>query len=449
MKIFIPIEIKKRELDSKLLIGREMSKKGLEVFIGRKEKINELALRNYNSIYFAKSAATSDLPLFIKLKQMNHKIAVLDEEAIVHINPTTHLKERFNKETLKLLDLYCAWGEYDSTLVKKYFPNQKNKIVITGNPRIDLLRKDMRGFHQKRIGEIYKKYGDFILIPSNFAMCNHFEKGGLVKLLKDLEVIKNIKEINLYKNYSEHFQQIFNIFFSDIIKLAEKLPTITFIVRPHPSENKTTFLEMFNQIPNIKVLSHGPITDWLGASKLIIHNGCTTAVEGTVMGKKVLSYRPIINQKYELNFPNQISDEVFNYETLLDKVKENINAVNEFKLETNNVLTLRKYLSSLNDEFSFKKISRYVFDLIKKDDYKNINKIKIYFLIFSRTIMIQLRSLKKFFIGARINDYKMQKFDYLKRREIKKILQKYNQLFSEEILFKIKKYSDDVFLLKI
>ena len=64
------------------------------------------------------------------------------------------------------------------------------------------------------------------------------------------------------------------------------------------------------------------------ASKLVIHNGSTTAVEALLLDKTVISYRPFKNNNIETELPHAISccldteDDVVNY---VCQYKENKN----------------------------------------------------------------------------------------------------------------------------
>ena len=66
MKVFLPIEIKDRELDSRILISKLLVNKGFEVVIGHKREVNKIALHSTNCLYVSKSCAKTDYP-FLKL----------------------------------------------------------------------------------------------------------------------------------------------------------------------------------------------------------------------------------------------------------------------------------------------------------------------------------------------------------------------------------------------
>ena len=58
-----------------------------------------------------------------------------------------------------------------------------------------------------------------------------------------------------------------------------------FVVRPHPSDDRQTFVNAFEGLKNVHVISEGSVIPWLIASKFVIHNECTTAIESYLLEK--------------------------------------------------------------------------------------------------------------------------------------------------------------------
>ena len=102
------------------------------------------------------------------------------------------------------------------------------------------------------------------------------------------------------------------------------------VVRPHPSENINVWKNKTkNYSNNIKIIRSGNIIPWLMASKLVIHNGCTTAIEGTLLDKTVISYRPNKNQNVETYLPNAVGISIESKEDVVDFIKKfNFNKLN-------------------------------------------------------------------------------------------------------------------------
>ena len=61
--------------------------------------------------------------------------------------------------------------------------------------------------------EINKRFGDYIFIPSSFAMCNHFtEEGPRLQWRKSLGMINSDEDRKFYTEYYEHFNSILKLF---------------------------------------------------------------------------------------------------------------------------------------------------------------------------------------------------------------------------------------------
>jgi hypothetical protein len=69
----------------------------------------------------------------------------------------------------------------------------------------------------------------------------------------------------------------------------------------------------------VRVTNEGNVVPWILASQAVIHNGCTTGVEAYVLGVAAVSYRPTVNDYYDLGFyrlPNLLSYQCFDFHEL-------------------------------------------------------------------------------------------------------------------------------------
>ncbi|MDC3019743.1 hypothetical protein OAZ97_01505, partial [Prochlorococcus sp. AH-736-E15] len=442
------------ELDARIMLAIYLLENGNKVFLGHKSEINNIALNSSNAIYISKSCALIDYSFLKKLKERNFYILVIDEEAIVHQSEATHLKSRFADESLSILDRYFAWGEYDASMIKRYFPRFYHKVTLTGNPRIDILKKSLRPYLDKSVKSIKARFGDYIMIPSSFAMCNHFyERGPRLKWRESLGMISNDSDRIFYTKYYEHFDAIFKIFLKDIKRLAESFPTLNFVFRPHPSENKNTLINAFKDIKNVHIVYEESVLPWLLASKFVIHNGCTTAIESFLLDKHIISYRPFLDDRYDLELPNSISLQVFNYEELFKEVKKSISKEFDLSYRFKSKKILEKYLHNAYSgenyaplkiieeinkfKFIYTKVAikSYIFSFLSKI-YSNALKIIIYLL----------KPIKNFIFKKKTkSNYKMQKFPGLNIYDLQSRLNTLAPLLGKDsknyIIKKIKKNS--------
>ncbi len=120
------------------------------------------------------------------------------------------------------------------------------------------------------------------------------------------------------------------------------------IVRPHPSENIDVWKKKTQDYSkNIKIVRSGSIVPWLMAAKVVVHNGCNTAIEGLMLDRIIISYRPYKNSEVETYLPNAIStnleteDEVIKYLRNLD--------INSSKFQKKEKLEILKKYVKINN----------------------------------------------------------------------------------------------------
>ena len=57
------------------------------------------------------------------------------------------------------------------------------------------------------------------------------------------------------------------------------------VLRPHPAEDPKVWQTYLQNIPNVHVIREGSISAWVKNAFVIMHNGCTTAIEATISKK--------------------------------------------------------------------------------------------------------------------------------------------------------------------
>jgi hypothetical protein len=201
-------------------------------------------------------------------------------------------------------------------------------IHVTGNPRGDLLRPELRAFYEKDAETLCRGYGDFILINTNFNHVNAFYPSqNLFKPVKTPGAEPKFGKAarGMTREFAEalrdHKQTILGHFKKLIPALEKKFPDFNIIVRPHPTENQEVYHQIASQCKRVKVTNEGNVVPWLMATKALIHNGCTTGVEAYAMRVSAISYRVVINEEIDQGFyrlPNQLSHQCFNFEELVE-----------------------------------------------------------------------------------------------------------------------------------
>jgi len=163
MNIYIGIEIKIRELYSRLLLAAEAAERGHSVVIGCKSETVDLARQGVlkPGIVYDKSITPSgkNILIFRELAERGHKLTAQDEEhGLFYESYDKFATQRFSKETLSLVTTYFCWGQYDERSLNSIFPSFSDKIVVSGSPRVDLWRAEFGSFHAYHPDEAALKF---------------------------------------------------------------------------------------------------------------------------------------------------------------------------------------------------------------------------------------------------------------------------------------------------
>jgi surface carbohydrate biosynthesis protein len=325
--LLIPVENQVRELDAKLLLACVAAKRDLTSIIGPKRKIENHIASFPRGIFLSKSLRIVKRKFFPISRLLGHEIVAWDEEALVHLPAETYFSRRLSPVGMEHVSHLFAWGEDNAELWRQYPQLPPGiPIHITGNPRVDLLRPDMQGYYKAEADQIRKAYGDFILINTNFNHVNAFYPAqNLFQPVKEPGEEARFGQAarGMTREYAEGFRDHKQAVFEDFQKLIPELehafPDHTIVVRPHPTENQDIYHEIATRCRRIRVTNEGNVVPWIMATRVLIHNGCTTGVEAYVMRVPAVSYRATVNDYYDDGFyqlPNRLSHQCFDFEEL-------------------------------------------------------------------------------------------------------------------------------------
>ena len=329
--LLIPVENQVRELDAKLLLACVAAKRGIASYIGPKRLVESRAASFPRSIYLSKSLLHGHRKFLRLACKLGHAVVAWDEDALVHLPPEIYFSRRLSPASLGCAAHLFAWGEDNADLWRHYPQLPEGlPIHVTGNPRGDLLRAEMNGYYAARVAELRRTYGEFILINTNFNHVNAFTPNRNLFQpdgAADAAPVFGRAARGMPREYAEglrrHKQANFEQFLQMIPALEKAFPDHNIVVRPHQVENQEVYRRIAASCHRVHVINQGYVVPWLKASKVMIHNGCTTSVEAFAMGVPVVSYRAAVNREYDDGFyrlPNGLSYPCFNFEALQDTV---------------------------------------------------------------------------------------------------------------------------------
>jgi surface carbohydrate biosynthesis protein len=305
MAIYIAVEVSRRELEGRLLLGLVAAERGYDVVLG---KMPHRALlsgelggwRLPPGILHLKSAAGSEkiYERFRTLRSEGWIITVQDEEQGLSAQSdyADFGRTRFPPEAVELLDRSMAWGPIDAAWFSTTYPERAGDVVTTGSPRIDLWRPDLIGSAAPPT-EAPSTLGEHILVVSSVSpfnvnpfwvgLANH-RRGAWGKSFagdEDPEEFRRYESVANSYRYTSHLVRA-------IRQLAVAHPDRTVVIRPHHSEVPEAWEAAVGDFPNVVVRADGAARSWVRDAAVVIHGGSTVAFEASIAGRPVISFTP-------------------------------------------------------------------------------------------------------------------------------------------------------------
>ncbi len=285
--LYLPIEVAVREMDSRLLTALFAVKSGMEVLIGQKWLLQQNLAALPPGAFLFKTMSPRDYKYMLEAEKFGHHIFAIDEEMPGLGESCGDFQWVLQLAAEKCNAIFMP-GAAHFEAMRKHFPECREKIFATGNPRWDMLRPELRGLYAKEVEGLRKHYGRFVLVNTNIGFMNS-AKGSPDKLFRSLTKYGRI-DLSLEKD--RNWVDASKVFETANIeatvsftrKLASAEPERTIIVRPHPTEKLSTYREAFKGNSRVVVVFEGSAIPWILAADVLVHTACTTANEAFALG---------------------------------------------------------------------------------------------------------------------------------------------------------------------
>ncbi len=258
---------------------------------------------------------------------------------------------RLNPNDLDKNDKILTWGEWQ----KKVFEGQNPSAstLVSGTPNFDIFQtKYNNSFLEWDLKVTGGKKG-FILINTRFSLGN--SKNEISQMFGlDQPHSKKLPELYLEHVYISDNKMMFDII-ELCMSLSKSLPDELIIIRPHPGEDGKIYQILTKKLKNVLVIFEGGVESWIRMSRVLIHNGCTTAIQASIAKKNVITYIPRVLSQVEMDhtpsLPNTIGKIARTHKEVLLSIGEN---------DTNNNHSWEDTISRINSiEFISKLINEY------------------------------------------------------------------------------------------
>lgn len=354
--VILPSETQSREFDGKLLLACALAEAGLPTFVGSRIAIHARIADFPRSVYLAKDFRKPSAKIFGVMKNLGHRIMAWDEEAVLFFSAKEFHERRVHPPTFAQVAEFFAWGEENADYLRSAPGYAGAPIHVTGNPRFDLLRSELRGFFDAEAQRYRAQFGDYLLINTNFGKLNHFvpkytvRPGG-----QDASVGGQITPF--MAEAWTHRLAIFEAFQQLLPRLAAAYPDRQIVLRPHPAENHDTWRQAAESAGNVHVIHQGNVYGWLRGCAAMIHNGCTTGLEAFLIGAPVISYRPSRSDRFDLQLANSLSLEVDSFEALTEAIDSGADEILARAFKTGAGRAAGRYIAALDGPLAFDRMT--------------------------------------------------------------------------------------------
>jgi len=439
--LIFPIEIKSREFPARLFLAGIAVENGFRVVLGRSKILHRKLYKFPRGIIIENDAQPRSFSFFARAQRMGFKTVAWDEESLVTLTDKIYAQLRICPKTIALTEHFFCRGRGDREAIKEFYPEIEGQLIEAGNPRLDIL-------HPKWAGDIKKDVRKTtILINSRFSIVNPFyispekAKGNVFKkfgITKDSDLRAHVD------GWLEHAQSMFLAFANLTEVIAQSFPEYRIIIRPHPSENHTFWLNLANKYQNCESFYEGTASDWFLTADCLVHNSCTTAIEASLIGLPAYSYLPSGDNIYDAELPNSVSRRFYDTDSIIEALRElprldersrELTALKAREKLSKSIFGVQKSQSSdkifshiqeiVLPKFNFRMLGWRLYDAVRV----NISLTKQY--------LISLKNRNVTLENARAG-YANQKYPGISQDEITKLLEKFG--YSH---FKVTRFRDD------
>jgi surface carbohydrate biosynthesis protein len=323
-RIYLVLEVKKRELDSRCYFAIKACLNDYEVVISKKNNFYRNKKFLKSGMVILKSAGKNYLKEITELKSIGHSLSVMDEEGLMYFSPQDFIQRRIYKENLKYIDYIFAWGQDDYQLLSNHLIEHKKKIYKTGSSRIDILKNPVNQIYHDDALKIKKKYGEFYLLNTFFTFTNHFYSKWKEKRSEVLQSESFNTDSLVYMNglKMEKLQkETLKKTIEFVNKFAEEYPKEKLVIRPHMSENHTIWDDLSKKYENVYTVYDDINTcSWMIASNFTISSNCTTSVEAFLLKKMNYNFTPVIDNDVMFKLTKITGIQVNSSDVLIEKI---------------------------------------------------------------------------------------------------------------------------------
>jgi len=212
----------------------------------------------------------------------------------------------------RLLSGYFFWGP---ALRQEFVAGSgmsPDRLLTTGCPRFDYASPRWRA-------ALAQSDKDYVLINANFPLVNPrfgseaAERAAMISAGWDRGYVDRLMQ---------ELKKTIGAFTETVARLANDLPQMRFVLRPHPFEDLSFYAERLKSTPNVEIRATGDVLTVLANASCLIHLNCATAIEAIMLERLPISLE-WLNTPSLVNhapLPSRVSKHATSYQDALDVV---------------------------------------------------------------------------------------------------------------------------------
>lgn len=321
------IEETTRELASRVLLCTVAAEMGFSTAIIPQWSIWKRFERLVPGVVVFKGKNAVQTQHMLKARDARHLVAALEEEAL-GITLDIEIQRLFDPRTARACDLILAQGENVRDVIIARDQELADRIVVTGNPRIDLLRPPFTTEIMARGEEIKRTHGDYVLINSNigsvnpriedvYSVFNACIQVGLVRA----DHPEDRENFILWSEWERGNLALLTEVIGAYLNHPEYPPLI---IRPHPSENISKWRHAYKDEDRVSIILDGDHLPWIAGARLLIHTGCTTGTEAALLGAPVLSLKGGESKWHPVSTSNHVNQTASDTEQAMTMIDQHL-----------------------------------------------------------------------------------------------------------------------------
>jgi len=307
--LLFPVETSVRELDFRLVLAMMCARPDWQIILGEHEELFKLTLRLRNAVGLLKNVNGGKRPWkYKRYKELSLRVIFLDEEGGIYEAGPDHwrgeLDKRINVNELEAEDRVCTRGSFQANHYRSKDPACAAHIMATGHPRFDLCSPGFKKVYEEEAEALRREHGKFILLNTNIIANDSSGPDVYIRVNK-VDPADVARRSYYIGQFSHELKRLGN-FIVLVNHLSNEFPGHKIVLRPHPSEDMRIYQTMFSHVPRVLVTRQGSLNAWIQSCQVLIHDGCTTALEGHLSGTPVINYQPVQDERYDLVLPNLV-----------------------------------------------------------------------------------------------------------------------------------------------